>query len=161
MIEYIDSGKIIRKEYSPLDGDVKPDCPYVRELIQEELMWPIDDPTRAVSLSKASRVTWWTCRLVATFTYLPRLTVFSIPIIPTTWVSFYSIFALNGLNFYPLCYPKKITVSISLPCSSVIPLFFRSLSHIKGVIGWIFTLDPDREDYEIFSLLNIFYFFFE
>lgn len=58
MIEYIDSGKIIRKEYSPLDGDVKPDCPYVRELIQEELMWPIDDPTRAVSLLKASRVTW-------------------------------------------------------------------------------------------------------
>lgn len=35
-------------DFSPSDGDVKPDCPYVRELIAEELMWPIDEPDRSI-----------------------------------------------------------------------------------------------------------------
>lgn len=38
-------------EFSPQDGDVKPDCPYVRELIAEELMWPIDDPSRTIPMN--------------------------------------------------------------------------------------------------------------
>ena len=49
-VEYIEGGRRLFGEYSPLDGDIKPDCPYVRELIAEELMWPIDDADREVKV---------------------------------------------------------------------------------------------------------------
>lgn len=48
MVEYVENGVRRLAEFSPQDGDIKPDCPYVRELIAEELMWPIDDPSRSI-----------------------------------------------------------------------------------------------------------------
>jgi len=48
-VDYVDNGRRCTGDFSPLDGDIKPDCPYVRELIAEELMWPIDDPDRSIA----------------------------------------------------------------------------------------------------------------
>ncbi len=48
LLEYVDGGVRKTRDFSPQDGDVKPDCPYVRELIAEELMWPIDEPDRSI-----------------------------------------------------------------------------------------------------------------
>ncbi|KLO16450.1 hypothetical protein SCHPADRAFT_914072 [Schizopora paradoxa] len=52
-LEYLESGILKRGDFSPQDGDVKPDCPYVRELIAEELMWPIDEPDRSIPPMRA------------------------------------------------------------------------------------------------------------
>ena len=34
------------REFSPQEGDVKPDDAYIRELIREELNWPIESDDR-------------------------------------------------------------------------------------------------------------------
>ena len=52
-VEYTENGTHKHGEYSPQDGDVKPDCPYIRELIAEELMWPIDEPDRSIAYSQS------------------------------------------------------------------------------------------------------------
>ncbi|KAH8108291.1 hypothetical protein DFH11DRAFT_1548746 [Phellopilus nigrolimitatus] len=55
-LEYFDNGVTRTGDFSPQDGDVKPDCPYVRELITEELMWPIDDPSRSIPSMSVSNM---------------------------------------------------------------------------------------------------------
>lgn len=54
LLEYVDNGVRKARDFSPQDGDVKPDCPYVRELIAEELMWPIDEPDRSIPPMRGS-----------------------------------------------------------------------------------------------------------
>jgi len=46
---WVENGRQRQGDWSPEDGNIKPDSPYVRELILEELMWPIDEEDREVS----------------------------------------------------------------------------------------------------------------